>query len=79
MLTMLHDGVVIVVAGIAVGTVAAWWLSRLLTGVVAEIPPAETAVVLGVAGLLSAAGLLAAYLPTRAATTISAFEALRHE
>jgi ABC-type antimicrobial peptide transport system permease subunit len=74
---MLRDGVVIVIAGLAVGLVAAVWLARGLTGLLHEIAPADPVALTSVAALLAAAGLLAAYLPARRATRVSALEALR--
>ena len=79
MRTILRDGAVVTVAGLGLGVLAATWLSQLITGVVHDAPPVTPGALAGVAALLAASALLAAYLPTRRATRITAVEALRRE
>ena len=76
---ILGDGVRMIAAGSAAGLLAAVWLVQALKGVLPEVLAADPVAVAAVAGLLGGAGLLAAYLPARRATRISALDALRSE
>jgi putative ABC transport system permease protein len=77
--TMLRDALRVIAAGLVTGAVGAIWLSRLLTGLVHDAPPVGGGTVLTIGALLAGAAWLAAYIPTRRATRLSAAEALRHE
>jgi ABC-type antimicrobial peptide transport system permease subunit len=79
MRTILQDGALVIVAGLALGVLAATWLSQLITGMLHDAPPVTAGALLGVGALLAASALLAAYLPTRRATRIAAVEALRQQ
>ena len=76
---VVRDGARIVAAGIAVGVgaalVAAPALGRLLFGV----PPLDTLTFAGVAGTMTAVGLLASYLPARRASGVDPIVSLRSE
>jgi predicted permease len=74
---LLKDGAVVVAAGLGLGLIAALWLARSLTGLLHEVTPADPGVLTAVAAGLAVAGLVAAFLPVRRATRISALEALR--
>jgi ABC-type antimicrobial peptide transport system permease subunit len=74
---MIRDGVFVVTAGLVVGLMAAVWLARTLTGMLHEVTPADPVALVPVAALLASVGLLAAYLPARRATRVSALDALR--
>jgi ABC-type antimicrobial peptide transport system permease subunit len=74
---MIRDGLIVVSFGLVVGLVAAVWLTRSLTGLLHEVRPADPLALASVAALLSAVGLIAAYLPARRATRVSALDALR--
>jgi predicted permease len=76
---LVRDGAVVVAAGLGFGVIAAIWLARSLTGLLHEVTPADPGILLLVAAGLSAAGLIAAFLPVRRATRVSAHDALRHE
>jgi putative ABC transport system permease protein len=76
---VLRDGVVVLSLGLVVGLGAVIALSRTLTGLLYEVQPADPAALGTVALVLSAAGLLAAYLPARRATRLNAVDVLRHE
>jgi putative ABC transport system permease protein len=75
---MLRDGVTVVIAGLTAGQIAAWWLSRAMTGVLDEVSPADPLTLGAVAALLTSVGLAAAYVPARRATRVTALDALRH-
>ena len=76
---MLHAGVRLIAAGLALGFVFAWFaalaLESQLYGVSPHDPPTFALVPL----LLAAVGLLACYVPSRRATLISPLAALRAE
>jgi predicted permease len=76
---MLRDGVAVVAGGVAAGLLAAFWGGRLAVGRLQAIAPADPALLAAVAGLLGSIGLLAAYVPARRATRVTACRALRDE
>jgi putative ABC transport system permease protein len=76
---ILRDGFLILGSGLLTGLVAAVWLAQALTGLLHEVTPADPMALAAVTALLLCTGLLAAYLPARRATRISALDALRHE
>jgi len=75
---VLRDGIVVVAGGLAVGILLAILVSRALLAAFHEVPTIDPLALAVVAAVLAAAGLLAAYLPARRATSITAIEALRH-
>lgn len=76
---MLRDGVAVVAGGLAAGMLAAVWLARGLMGMLHEVTPADPLSIGAVAGALASIGMLAAYVPARRATRITALRALREE
>jgi ABC-type antimicrobial peptide transport system permease subunit len=54
-------------------------LTRFLGGLLYETRPLDASTFAGMAGLLFAVGLLAAYLPARKAASVSPLEAMRNE
>jgi putative ABC transport system permease protein len=58
------------VVGIAGGVLAAWWLTRLLRGLVHGVEPAEPVLIAVVAGALFVVVLAAGWLPARRAGQI---------
>ncbi|HLJ45689.1 MAG TPA: ABC transporter permease [Bryobacteraceae bacterium] len=69
----------LVIAGLALGTLAAVFLTRLLTSQLFEVRPGDPATLGAVAALLLGAALLASYLPARKATQVDPILALREE
>jgi len=65
--------------GAALGLLASAAATRLLTGLLYEVRPAEPAVVAGVVGTLLVAALVAAYVPARRAATLDPATTLRAE
>jgi putative ABC transport system permease protein len=66
-------------AGIVTGLIAAWWLGRIVGGLLYGVQPGDIAS-LGIAvGVLTAAGTLAAWIPARRAARIDPIQALRCE
>jgi putative ABC transport system permease protein len=73
------QGMKVVVAGMAVGLVAAWGLSRVLAGVVFGISPTDPVTFLGVPALLVMVALLATWIPAVRATRAEPAKVLRAE
>jgi predicted permease len=76
---ILRRGVSLGLMGLALGTVAAVALNRLLVGLLAEIAPLEPAAVAGAAAVLLASIMLACYIPARRAARLDPLVALRSE
>jgi putative ABC transport system permease protein len=68
-----------VLAGLALGALGAWWLSRYFTALLFGIKPLDAPTYFAVAALLLATALLACYLPGRRAMRIDPAVALRIE
>jgi ABC-type antimicrobial peptide transport system permease subunit len=66
---VLRQGLALTTAGLAAGLVAAAALSRVMTSLLFHVKPMEPAVIVATALVMGGAGLLAAYLPARQATT----------
>jgi ABC-type antimicrobial peptide transport system permease subunit len=66
-------------AGLALGLSAALAANRVLTTLLFRTAPTDPATLAGVIALLSAAGLLAAWLPARRAARLDPMTALRSE
>jgi putative ABC transport system permease protein len=76
---MVRDGVVVILAGLMSGLLAATWLARTLTGLLHEIEPADPVALVSVAALMSMVGAAAIYLPARRATRMNPLRALRED
>jgi predicted permease len=66
-------------AGIALGALGAWWLTRYLTNLLFEVKPFDFSTYLAVAGMLLATAIAASYVPGRRAMRIDPAIALRLE
>jgi ABC-type antimicrobial peptide transport system permease subunit len=73
------EGLWMTLGGLAVGTLAAWSMRRLVAGMLFGIAPDDRATFGGVVLLLTAVALLAAYIPARRAGRIDPAVALRSE
>lgn len=67
------------VAGIGLGGVAAFWMTRGLCHFLFEVRPADPLTLTAVPVVLLAAAVLAAWLPARRAQRIDAVEAIRQD
>lgn len=56
--------------GFAIGVPAAWWLSRGFTALLFQVTPADVSIYVGVAVILAAIGLVAAWVPARRASQV---------
>ena len=66
-------------AGVVIGTSAAWLATRLLETVLFEVTPTDPATFAAVATTVFVAALLAGLVPARRATRVDPLVALRHE
>jgi predicted permease len=64
-------------AGLALGVPIAWWLSQGFAALLFQVTPADVTVYLGVAALLSSAGVVAAWIPARRAARVDPIVTLR--
>jgi putative ABC transport system permease protein len=76
---ILLEGARLVLAGVVLGLLAAFWLTQLLQNQLFEVSPTDPVVFAGVVLLLVAIALLACWLPARRAARINPMEALRSE
>jgi predicted permease len=75
----IRSAVRLVMLGMVLGLPAAWVLSRWIKSLLFGLTPTDPATIAAAAILLSAAALMAAYLPARRASRVDALTALRHE
>ncbi|MDQ3951021.1 MAG: ABC transporter permease, partial [Gemmatimonadota bacterium] len=75
---VLRHGAVLTVVGIAVGVVAALWLTRLLAGLLYGVTPTDPASFASVVALLLGVALAASYLPARRALRVDPASVLRN-
>jgi predicted permease len=73
------QGMGLVIIGMAIGLAAAFWVSRLLTGMLFDVTPTDPATFAGVSSFLVVIALLASYLPARRAMRVDPMAALRYE
>jgi putative ABC transport system permease protein len=76
---IIFEGMRLVLVGIGVGLLGAFWLTRLLQSQLFHVSPTDPAVMAGVILFLFAVALLACYLPARRAARINPMTALRYE
>ncbi len=76
---VLRDGLKMALAGVGLGLVAAFGLTRLLTRMVYGVSTTDPATFVFMAGLLVAVAALASLIPARRATKVDPLTALRYE
>lgn len=77
--SVLGEGLALTGLGVAIGLVAAYWLTRLAAGVLYGVTAGDVGTRVAVVGLLALAALLACLLPAYRATRVDPVRALRSE
>ena len=72
-------GLLLTFAGVAIGTVAALAITRLLTGLLFGVTPNDPGTLVGVATLLAIVSIAASLVPAFHATRVDPMVALRYE
>src|SRR5579862_137387 len=76
---VLRDALWMVCAGFAIGAPLAFWGKRVAASLIPDLPVTGPVPILVAAAIMTAVGLLAAYLPARRATKVDPMTALRYE
>jgi ABC-type antimicrobial peptide transport system permease subunit len=76
---ILHDVLVLLASGLAVGFLCALALTRYLAHLLFEVQPTDVATCASMALLLAGVAVLAGYVPARRAATVDPTQALRSE
>jgi putative ABC transport system permease protein len=76
---VLRSAMMPVAAGLGVGIGCAWGLSRIMAGLLYEVPPTDPLTFLGVSGLLLSTALVAIWIPTVRGTRVDPMVTMRGE
>ena len=76
---VVRQGLALAAAGVLIGSFAAWFLTKLMQGVLYDIQATDPVTFMQVAALLMSAALLASWLPARRALRIDPVTALRYD
>jgi putative ABC transport system permease protein len=76
---VLRQAMTPVIAGLAVGAIAALWIGRLIASLLFEVSPTDPVAFATASAALTAAALLACLVPARRATLVNPIDALRLE
>jgi predicted permease len=76
---IVRQAMVLVLSGVALGTIAALFVSKTMVKMLFSVTPTDPGTFAGVAAMLIAVALVASYLPARRATRVDPIVALRAE
>jgi ABC-type antimicrobial peptide transport system permease subunit len=76
---VIRQGMALAVAGIGVGLVGAWGLTRFMEGLLVGVPATDPVTFAGISAVFVAVAALACYLPARRATRVQPVQALGSE
>jgi ABC-type antimicrobial peptide transport system permease subunit len=76
---VIRQGLALTMAGVAIGLVAAYALTRVIATLLFGVAPADPATFCGVAGIFLVIAWLASYLPARRAASVDPIIAMRAE
>ncbi len=76
---VLRQGFGLAITGVALGLVAAYWLTRLMTGMLVGVGAVDVATYVTVSVCVTVVALLASFMPARRAAGVDPIEALRTE
>jgi putative ABC transport system permease protein len=76
---VMKSGLLLALAGVAIGSGAAYWLTRLIANQLYGVTPTDPVTFASVVLVLLAVALLACYLPARRAANLDPMAALRCE
>jgi ABC-type antimicrobial peptide transport system permease subunit len=79
LLLVMKSGLLLALAGVVIGSGAAYWLTRLIENQLYGVTPTDPATFASVAALLLTVALVACYLPARRAARLDPIAALRCE
>jgi len=79
LMLVFKQGIILVLAGEAIGLAGAFALTRLIRGLLFGVTPTDLKTFIAVAGILAAVALLATLIPARRAAKVDPLVALRYE